>query len=311
MLTIVGNPRWFLTSSLLLITEVASLFHATKQATQPEYDDGDIALMPHKLAWLHTPKAGTSFANVLIAWGCPDKLGMLMGGEEKLHHAAVAHRFCKAHSQDCAEAKALCSSHSPVNYTASGEHEDYNGQIHSWEHSKGNFVGMFRKPEQRHISGFKDEQIMTTFGVHVYHGHYNNVLDYAIANQGCSVKLLNGKPCNDASNATEIMLAQAKDRLDGGFAYVGLTEEWELSVCLFHRMFGGQCDEREFKNTRPGEQREEEEDYDTSILRGWKDPLDGPLYDHARFMFWSNVAKYDVSWESCREQICPEASQFF
>ena len=39
---------------------------------------------------------------------------------------------------------------------------------------------------------------------------------------------------------------------ENDFAFVGLTEEWDLSVCLFHRMFGGECHVREFLDVRPG-----------------------------------------------------------
>jgi hypothetical protein len=169
---------------------------------------------------------------------------------------------------------------------------------------------MFRKPEQRHISGYEDGQLMSTFGVDIYRGQYDSPLTYSQANAGCSVKLLAGKPCNDHFAASYGMLAQAKIHMDSGFAYVGLTEEWELSVCLFHRMFGGECHPGEFQNVRPGMDREQEE-YDVSVLNGWTDPFDGPLYDHARFLFWSNIATYDVSWESCRTSICPGAAKYF
>lgn len=254
------------------------------------------------LAWLHTPKAGTSFANVVIAWGCPHLLGEL---SQTHHHSAIANKFCLAHTQDCPTGHSLCSSHSPIDFES-----DAADTVHSWRQSKGHFVGMFRKPEQRHISGFYDDQLMSTAGVEIYHGRYTSALEYSKANAGCSTKLLAGKPCNDRFNATAEMAEKAIVHLDNGFAFVGLTEEWELSVCLFHRMFGGQCDVREFGNIRPGLDRTDEE-YDTSELEGWKDPFDGPLYERAKFKFWSDVAKYDVSWDNCRNSICPGAAQYF
>ena len=33
--------------------------------------------------------------------------------------------------------------------------------------------------------------------------------------------------------------------------FVGLTDQWDLSVCLWHAKFGGECLPAEFKNVRP------------------------------------------------------------
>ncbi len=38
-------------------------------------------------------------------------------------------------------------------------------------------------------------------------------------------------------------------------AFVGITEEWDESVCLFHRMFGGHIHPMEFKNFHEGENK--------------------------------------------------------
>ena len=37
-----------------------------------------------------------------------------------------------------------------------------------------------------------------------------------------------------------------------GFQLVGLTDEYDLTVCLFHAMLGGECLPAEFINMRPG-----------------------------------------------------------
>ncbi len=36
------------------------------------------------------------------------------------------------------------------------------------------------------------------------------------------------------------------------FAFVGITEEWNATVCLFHAMYGGAPQQAEFVNVRPG-----------------------------------------------------------
>lgn len=254
-----------------------------------------------KLGWLHTPKAGTSFANVLIAWKCPWMLGR-MEDEKK----AMANKFCQHHSEDCPIAHSLCSSHSPILSSDDGFNESVS---HLWETKKGHFVGLVRRPLQRHMSGFIDRQIMSTFGVPVIHGNYTSALAYAQANAGCTTKLLSGLPCNDEFQATEAMVPKAIERLDTGFAFVGLTEEWELSVCLFHTMFGGECAEHEFSNVRPG--RAHQKEYDVQDFNGWTDPFDIPVYEHGANIFWKNIQEYNVSRESCGVGVCSKASRFF
>merc|ERR1711957_1013294 len=98
---------------------------------------------------------------------------------------------------------------------------------------------------------------------------------------------------------TKDMVAVARKRIDTGFAFVGLTEEWDLSVCLFHHMFGGECRPREFINTRPGEEREGDQSYNISLLEGVTDPFDGPIYAHVQELFWANVKAYGVSHRGC------------
>ena len=66
-----------------------------------------------------------------------------------------------------------------------------------------------------------------------------------IAAKGWKIK----GPCNqnlvpDVKSAIE--------RIDTGFSFVGITEAWALSVCLFHSIFGGSCLPIEFINNRPG-----------------------------------------------------------
>lgn len=252
------------------------------------------ALDPVKLSWIHVPKAGTSFSNVLVTWGCPslpddatvdesysNKDGMFVPG------------FMQAHRAQCAKGMTLCGSgHLPI----------AKGSCNDWEGHKGQFVAMFRQPEQRTLSGF----------FHNRHDINDKTLDlihYADKIAGCSVRMLNGEHCGgdrgDGGEVTQAMVDTAVDRLETGFAFVGLVDQWALSVCLFHQMFGGPCHKREFADVRPG-QKHSNSSYDTTDLHGWKDSYDGALYDRAYVLFWSNAAKYNASAETC-QSICPNA----
>merc|ERR1719401_892886 len=114
---------------------------------------------------------------------------------------------------------------------------------------------MMRQPEQRIISGF-------TYGLLGWPQSYGatrtaSVLDYAEVTQGCTVRMLTHTSkvdgyCGDISPPlTQDDVELAKSRLQK-FAFVGLTEEWDLSICLFRAMFGGLCYGADFDNIRPG-----------------------------------------------------------
>ncbi|CAJ1436581.1 unnamed protein product [Effrenium voratum] len=78
-------------------------------------------------------------------------------------------------------------------------------------------------------------------------------------------------------------------------SFVGLVEEWDLSICLFHKMLGGDCLFSEFENTR-----QNPNEYNTSELQGFNDTLDGIVYQEARSIFQRNLKLYGVSNESCQ-----------
>ena len=89
----------------------------------------------------------------------------------------------------------------------------------------------------------------------------------------------------------------ALERLREGLAFVGLQEEWSLSICLFHAKFGGPCRKLEFLDTRPG--KSGASTYDTTILNGWVDEMDRPVYAEAIKIFKGDLEKFGVSHEKC------------
>ena len=93
----------------------------------------------------------------------------------------------------------------------------------------------------------------------------------------------------------------ALERLREGFAFVGLQEEWSLSICLFHAKFGGPCRSVEFLDTRPYSPRANvTSTYDTAILNGWVNEMDRSVYAEAVKIFNTDLEKFGVSHESCR-----------
>jgi len=198
--------------------------------------------------------------------------------------------------------------------TSPGNHKSISNE--AWATWKHNFVGLFRQPEARVQSSFK----------HFREGK-GDLQKYARWVRGNVVKLMSGKGGNDPilcefysyncpRNESErcpsctfsakpyVRLAVHRLRQ---FRFVGITEHFDLSVCLFHAMFGGECRKVEFFNMRPGAPPQSRFE---KLLAQDPDPYDGALYSEALRIFWSNVKKYDVRRSTCKK-ICPDVPHIF
>ena len=78
---------------------------------------------------------------------------------------------------------------------------------------------------------------------------------------GCTTKMVTGTKCADpAGGPPDVAAAVARVR---AFAFIGLTDRWEESLCLFHSWYGGTTQPYELANNRPsafGGGREREQD---------------------------------------------------
>lgn len=92
----------------------------------------------------------------------------------------------------------------------------------------------------------------------------------------------------------------AKERLRHNFAFIGLTEAWETSVCLFHRQFGGAMHPNEVANLRPAEIEHYAETFrvashaDMQELTIEDDPYDYEIYVLARQLFIERLQRYGL-----------------
>jgi len=258
-----------------------------------------------KMAWLHIPKTGTSFVNTLASFACPAL-------PDSCQVNPPLHSFWETPERNC-EPNKYCDPHFKI-CTKKSVHEPLGKGCN--DITDGQFVTLLRQPEQRIISGYHH-------GLHDFHGqteygsHVENkpvsIDEYARGVAGCAVRMMIGRTCGarngNFGSVTTSHVERAIDNLENRFAFVGLSDEWELSVCLFHKMHGGTCHPREFSNVRPGSHHSVQP-YDATVLGNFTDEMDGMLYAHAKKMFWDRVKKYDVSMGSCRE-FCKPVAQFF
>jgi len=176
--------------------------------------------------------------------------------------------------------------------------------------NRGHFVTMLRQPEQRLISMYNHYGAIPLFVDNLqerawpYSGRFPRLREYVEMNAGCTVRQLTRDelvPCDTLPVPTSEDVSLATTVLREGFAFVGITEQWALSVCLFRVMFGGQFLKSDLLDTRPGKTSYNGSDdgYDTSELEGWVDPWDGPLYAEALSMLESTRKVYGVDPSSC------------
>mmetsp|Transcript_10321 Transcript_10321/g.24332 ORF Transcript_10321/g.24332 Transcript_10321/m.24332 type:complete len:291 (-) Transcript_10321:104-976(-) len=250
--------------------------------------------------WVHFPKAGSSFVNVLVQQPGFCRLGQDMLVDEEHLGQCFLTKFMDLCWEKCDPQHLQCSEH---------VHECLGTKFFEVE---GRMVGMFRQPEQRLLSMYYDEQ--HNFFNYSFCGERSQpnppLSVYKEMAAGMATLMLT-VDCDLVEHqfykfppCTRSMAEEAVRRVSG-FAFVGITEEWDLSVCLFHAMFGGACHAGEFENVRPGPEMKTKWGYDTSVLEGFRDEFDGMVYQEALKIFRQNALLHNVSLESC--QPCFEA----
>ena len=194
-----------------------------------------------------------------------------------------------------------------------GDHKDVGPRV--FEHWKGHFAGLFRHPARRALSAFS-----------FFKGHPDlSKKQYAQQVAGTAVRMLAGQRygldcnacCNCAKSPPPPNTQLALERLRTGFAFVGMTDDYRMSVCLFHARFGGTCTRAEFANMRPtskpsNDHSENETAADwTRQVEGFVDHDDLALYQAAHARFCNDLKTYQVTQATCRNVICPAAADLF
>lgn len=204
----------------------------------------------------------------------------------------------------------------------------------------GNWMGFFRETKRRTVSAYRDFGALTGVraGVNGWNRSTLNITEYAHLSAGAITKQLAGQagghscnvcvrkravtdgeqPCRmpdvpcDQSIVPDV--AEALRRLDA-FAFIGNTDEWATSVCLFHAKLGGPCRAVEGLNSRPTESESADEAHaDTrallAALADFEDPFDTVVNNEALRRYRADLRVFNVTPARCRA-LCPSlASQF-
>lgn len=249
------------------------------------------ALNPAKFSWVRPPKTGTSIANTFFTWACPLLADDAFVGEHDCLATTPGKcvvRFMEDHQLEC-----------KTGFWTTGQHYAM-GTPPYWDlpsHSR-HFVGYFRQPEQRILTYYESLSENDRFN--------QSATEFAEKHVGCQVQVVSGNhpdsmECSAGAKLRRQDLNLAIGRLDNEFAYVGIHEERDLSVCLFHTMFGSNVHHRDLVNMTGGLSHGQWRD--TSVLEGFVDHVDGELYKHATQIFWANIQKFNVTRMSCESAL--------
>lgn len=277
-----------------------------------------------RVAWVHIPKTGGSFGTTLVHYAnssLPKTAHMPTGRnqsdpEDRTTEGSQGEwnffKFKYPYEQ-WFQGVFWHDDNNPANHVAVDTQP-----VGSYSDWKGNFFGIFRQPEHRILSAF----------YHFMHGK-GDLLEYAHEIQGQTASMMSmGKKAvskikcefrEDShihcpiAKVTKPDVRLAIERLKG-FAFIGLLEQYDLSVCLFHRMFQSECLAVEFINMRPhissALETKDKKSEDLALLMNHQDPFDGPLYAAAEHIFWENVRKYDARPTTCMET-CSSVAHVF
>jgi len=245
------------------------------------------------LVWVHVPNSGVAFLQTLLWTVCdswPSDWSMSSHRDKPLASYFERHNV---------------ASRCPELLTGSGgggeggvPQPDFHRGVGEWdgmESSSQRLVGMFRRPNARAAS----EYVSTGNSVE----------------PGCITKTLARKsryPCLETEPPTEREIQLAATRLSDQFAFVGLTEEWNLSICLWHTTMGGTPHEEEFQKFLPVVVRSDrmpasEPGRDgaralwggASVVDADNDSADEIVFSAAEEVFWYNVGRHGISESSC------------
>jgi len=267
-----------------------------------------LAPLSHRIGWMHMPKTGTSFGLSLA----------------RLANASLPRDATLRNDKGRFAGKRMTQGR---DFISRFPHQKWfqgifwgNFAAHTTLSQRSgwspNYVGrifvMIREPSSRARSAYN----------HFGHHCHSNFSSFEARMRGTAVTMITGQ----RENGLDCMICPktpkaakrrscppltpnaslAVQRL-GTFAFVGLVEEWALSVCLLHTMHGPtfhseRCEAAEFYNSRKGNYNKTSDENISALSAN--DPADEALYAAAKSRFWSDVRRYAVTPASCRARGC-------
>jgi|TARA_B110000196_G_C20938889_1_gene563635 hypothetical protein len=119
---------------------------------------------------------------------------------------------------------------------------------------------------------------------------------------GCYAKMMNGIGCNEDHKLTSDEVQTAAHFVEHKASFVGLTNRFEESVCLFHAMYGGLLYHFETKDFVINHGKHEEL-HDESVLGDWQDEEDNIVFAAASRKFADSMAAHYEQVNACMKTV--------
>lgn len=301
-----GRPRSTTAANATAVTALSA--QSAKDRGRTQAGEG---LLP--ILWLHVPKTGSSFATTLAHFGCPSlpasrtvkepsnlPYGLMLPCQDSFERFESGHEPVP-NSSDLGHVVSMFRE--PKERLASG----YFHRLHDCPGLR-NKVCVPRDTPENGLNGDCDRFFQTPL-----QQQKPTIAEYNKCVGGCTAHMLAGRPCGinpdmrtiAVETDSKVKALKAIDQL----GFVGITEQWPLSVCLFHVRFGGTCLRASFSNVRPGKHTHIYDNFYSvaDTVMG----VDQAIYDAANKRFWREVRENDVSLARCRQDICPIAAEYF
>eukprot|EP00927_Polykrikos_kofoidii_P058466 TRINITY_DN529_c0_g1_i10.p1 TRINITY_DN529_c0_g1~~TRINITY_DN529_c0_g1_i10.p1 ORF type:complete len:2746 (+),score=375.40 TRINITY_DN529_c0_g1_i10:544-8238(+) len=271
-----------------------------------EVGEASVGFDINPIYYLHVPESGSGFATTVAHHACD---GLSADVE-----VSDPDSFIRATASTCDPARFL-------RFRSGSEPLDAFG-----DSDLQHVVTMFREPTQRVLSGYYNGlhdcrgfqtryncRITSVTGEYVCEGdtledgalrrtsHAVPPVEYGKCVENCSANMLTGRPCDEPGDVDVQLAVKAIDDL----GFVGLVHEWDLSVCLWHKRFGGRIIPAELENLRPGVVTKETGgyvEYDEHALLGhWRPDVDMKVFNAAHRRFWRDIDRFGVTREECKK----------
>ena len=208
--------------------------------------------------WLHIPKTGTSLFNTIYLHFCPSilvKHPSLLKNETPLMDSILLKDY---------PPKKYCNStiRNMENTGCAGCHHPYGKGVKprgaGWETPSSSRKALEKGADPYYFTMFRDP-MMRVKSAYSYGKHYSRLKDDSISFDtyvsekhipNCQLKMMLGFECNEYKDPRSLNVTLAIERIQSPKFFFEDTDQWDKSICLFHKWFGGTVQPFELRNNR-------------------------------------------------------------